>query len=135
MVRMEITALTAYDVESSCQRPQCNMVSGRTGSARDALRSYVQIKARVAGTLELVGALELVVESPPEVCGPVWMDSRKDNQAYLLHTSDFLHWWRIDWPSAVMLMAFFGRISGISGIVDGLISGSALRAGGWRLAF
>ena len=37
--------------------------------------------------------------------------------------------------SAVMLMGFFGRIAGISGIVGGLISGSALREGGWRLAF
>ena len=37
--------------------------------------------------------------------------------------------------SAVMLMGFFGRIAGISGIIGGLISGSALREGSWRLAF
>ena len=37
--------------------------------------------------------------------------------------------------SAVMLMGFLGRIAGVSGIVGGVISGSALKEGGWRLAF
>jgi len=37
--------------------------------------------------------------------------------------------------SAVMLMMFFGRMAGVSGILGGAISADAMQEGGWRLGF